>query len=171
MVCFNVDVHLFLFSGAVLSSETQTAAFFVRCHSSQSRYPSGLRLAPPPLQEEKKQLLHLQVLKLDSLTKPSFPPTRSRRLHALHCVCVCVCRMSQWTNGSKDGVSSRGGRQTDDGQNQVRMTTQRSAAFIRCLVRHTASGCGLNLWPTFAPACCCVSHWVFFFEQTIPFKD
>lgn len=26
--------------------------------------------------------------------------------------------MSQWTNGSKDGVSSRGGRQTDDGQNQ-----------------------------------------------------
>lgn len=166
MVCFNVDVHLFLFSVAVLSSKTQTAAFFVRCHSSQSRYPSGLRLAPPPLQEEKKQLLHLQVLKLDSQTKPSF-----NTIKALACITlrarVCVCRMSQWTNGSKDGVSCRG-RQTDDGQNQVRMTTHRSAAFIRCLVRHTASGCGLNLWPTFAPACCCVSHW--FFEQTIPFK-
>lgn len=93
MVCFNVDVHLFLFSVAVLSSKTQTAAFFVRCHSSQSRYPSGLRLAPPPLQEEKKQLLHLQVLKLDSQTKPSFNTIKALAcitLRALARVCVCV---------------------------------------------------------------------------------
>lgn len=106
-----------------------TTALLVRCHYIKSRYPLRLTLAPP-LQEEEK-LLHLQVLNLTRWRGPHL--TRSKCLHALVCA-----RSRAWVGCPSGGTvfPVTGVRQRKDKirwRTSLRMSTQRSAVFIRCL--------------------------------------